>query len=215
MIRSTRSKSRSKVARLRSIHSRRSITAGVSRAVGSCGADLLGNDRLDAQQLVAVEGLGRLARLRAEARVIGAQPAAGDAAHRFPVDEPGAGAAHDLALGDGGAHRQQAADDDAHAETAGVACHARQSLVRRPRSAASTSGKRARRTPRSATALKAATSPVVAIRLARRQRLGGSAGLRAPSASSRSSAARAVVNAESTTATPGPTCRSITGRSSG
>ena len=76
--------------------------------------------------------------------------------------------------------------------------------------ACSTAGRAAPKTV-AATALKVATSPVVTIRF----RPASASAVRMPSASRRSSAASAVVNAESTTATCGPATCSITGRSSG
>jgi hypothetical protein len=54
---------------------------------------------------------------------MGAEAPAGDPADGFPVHEASAGSAQDLALGDGGPHRQQAADDDPDAEAAGITCH--------------------------------------------------------------------------------------------
>ena len=84
------------------------------------GADLLGHDRLDAQQRRAVEGLrlvalGRRDRGRASAR------------RRCAISRTAsqsislrAGAAHDLARGDARAEGEQPADQDARAEAGGM-----------------------------------------------------------------------------------------------
>ena len=94
---------------------------------GQLGADLLGHDRLDPQQRGPIERLGRGALARGDRGRRVAEPPMRDVAHRLPVDEPRAGAAHDLARGDAGAEGEQAADEDARAEAGGVACHAPQS----------------------------------------------------------------------------------------
>ena len=119
-VRSMRSKSTRKVARLMSTHWRRSTTAGVSSAAGSVRADLGSHDRLDAQQGGSVEGLGlgSLGRRDRGGRL--SQAPTGDLAHRVPVDQPRAGAAHDLARRHAGAQREQAADEDPRAELSGM-----------------------------------------------------------------------------------------------
>ncbi len=113
-------------------------------------ADLLRHHRLDPQQRVAVEVLGRFADVGAQRRAVGAQPAAGEAAHRLPVDESRAGAPHDLALRDGGPHGEQPADHDSHAQPAGIACHPPESsaLLRQPPPRPGAARRRRARPPR-------------------------------------------------------------------
>ena len=79
-------------------------------------ADLGGHDRLDAQQGGAVEGLGLGSLGRRDRGRRLAEAPTRDLAHRLPVDQPRAGAAHDLARRDARAQREQAADEDPRAE---------------------------------------------------------------------------------------------------
>ena len=124
MIRSTRPKSCSKVARLRSIHSNRSTTAGVSSARGSSAPIASATIGSIAQQLGTVERLRRRTVGRAQAGALCPKPAARDAPNRLPVDQSRPGAAQQLALHGRGAHRKQSADDDPHPDPACAACHA-------------------------------------------------------------------------------------------
>ncbi len=122
-----RSNSAWNVARLRSTHSTRSTTAGVSSALGQLRADLGGNDRLDAEQRGPVEGLG-LGPLRlGDGRRGRSEPAVRDLPHHVPVDQTRARAADDLARRDAGAEGEETADDDAGGELCGVASHRAQS----------------------------------------------------------------------------------------
>ena len=168
---SIRSKRTRKVARFRSTHSRRSTTAGISSASGSCEPISSATIGSILSRVVAVEGL-RLRALAGGHRSRGRpEPAMGDLADRLPIDERRPGAAHDLARRDAGAEGEQPADDDPRAETGGVVCHGPQSTGTGATGSISTDSTCGSRSPkrRRATPTKASTDPVVATRWPRRR----------------------------------------------